>query len=61
MEAEVDPWAPSPAGTRNPWRTRKATSEHQKSTLSTTAEPIPCVPRANPVSAPDTPDWVSSR
>jgi len=30
-------------------------------TLSTTADPIPCVPRANPVSAPVTPDWVINR
>jgi len=61
MEAEVDPWPPRPAGTRNPWSTRNDTSEHQKITLSTTAEPMPWVPRAKPVSAPVTPDWVSSR
>ncbi len=61
MEADVEPWAPRPAGTRNPCRTRNATSENQKSTLSTTAEPMPWVPSANPVSAPVTPDWVSSR
>jgi len=30
-------------------------------TFSTTAEPMPWVPSANPVSAPLTPDWVSSR
>jgi len=30
-------------------------------TLRTTAEPMPWVPSANPVSAPVTPDWVSSR
>ena len=60
MEADVDPcpWVP---GTRNPWVTRKPTREHQKIPFNTTAEPIPWVPRAKPVSAPVTPDWVNSR
>jgi len=60
MDAEVE-LCPSVPGTRNPWVTRKPTSAHQKMPLSTTAEPMPWVPRANPVSAPDTPDWVSNR
>jgi len=29
--------------------------------FNTTADPMPWVPRANPVSALLTPDWVSSR
>ena len=29
--------------------------------LSTSAEPTPCMARAKPASAPDTPDWVRSR
>ena len=55
---EPCPWVP---GTRKPWVPRKPTSEHQKMAFSTTAEPMPWVPRANPVSAPVTPDWVSRR
>ena len=61
MEADCD-WGPWwLAGTWEPWVTRKATSEHQNMTLSTTADPMPWVPRAKPASDPDTPDWVSSR
>jgi hypothetical protein len=51
-------WA---AGMWNPLVRRNPTSAHQKMTLSTTAEPIPWVPRAKPVSDPETPDWVRSR
>ena len=36
-------------------------SPTQKIRLSTTAEPSPAVPRANPASGPGTPDSVSSR
>ena len=55
-------WAPwALVGTWKPCATRKATSEHQKTALRTTAEPMPWVPRAKPASAPRTPDWVSSR
>ncbi len=60
MEADVELW-PWTSGTWKPWVTRNPTSEHQKMALSTTAEPMPWVPRAKPVSAPVTPDWVSSR
>ncbi len=60
MDADVDAWSLSPAGTRNPWAIRKPTREHQNMTFSTTADPMPWVPKANPVSALETPDWVSS-
>ncbi len=49
------------AGAWKPWVSRKATSEHQNITLSTTADPMPWVPRANPASEPVTPDWVRRR
>ena len=61
IEADCD-WPPWwLAGAWKPWVSRNATSEHQKSTLRTTAEPMPWVPRANPASDPVTPDWVSRR
>ena len=58
---ELDSWPPRPAGMWKPWVTRNATSDIQKITLSTTADPIPWVPRANPASDPLTPDWVRRR
>ena len=61
INADSDcPWV-CPEGTWKPWVSRNPTSEHQKITLSTTAEPIPWVPRANPASDPLTPDWVRRR
>lgn len=61
MDADWDwpPWWLE--GTWNPWVTRNATSESQKMTFSTTADPMPWVPRANPASEPLTSDWVRSR
>lgn len=61
IEVDSEACPLTPDGAWNPWMTRNATSAHQKSTLRTTAEPIPWVPRAKPVSAPETPDWVRRR
>ncbi len=61
IDADCD-WSPWwLAGAWKPLKIRKPTNDSQKSTLSTTAEPIPWVPSAKPASAPFTPDWVSSR
>ena len=61
MEPDSDVPPPWLVGAWNPWVKTKATRASQKMAFSTTAEPIPWVPRANPVSAPLTPDWVRSR
>ncbi len=58
MVTDVDAPGPWLAGAWSPWEARNPTRANQKMTFRTTADPMPWVPRAKPVSAPLTPAWV---